>query len=87
MTRSMRRIWAAAAFLAGLNLCAAGVMASVHTTRIGPVAVIWDAPCPAECGGPDDTRPLDTDNASYTCCKAGACRTCSACPFFLRLWC
>jgi hypothetical protein len=87
MTRAMSRTWAVAACIGGLDVLAVGVLASTQEVGVGPVAVIWNAPCPAACGGPTQTRPLDTDNASYACCKGGHCVTCSACPWLLRLWC
>lgn len=80
-----RRLLGVVAALVGLN---AAAFAAASIGEASPFASTTEFRCPPTCGGLDGaTRPVDTDNAEYTCCRGGACRVCDDCAILLKIWC
>jgi hypothetical protein len=71
-------ISASIVFLTGFNVAVGVAIAATSPPVEERRGRVWEAPCPPSCPG---TRPLDTDEATFTCCRGGACRVCHACPF------
>lgn len=85
-----RKSWYAAGLcvLAGMNSVAWGVVAaSAGPDPMSAVGALFNAPCPPACNGQTipgqpPVRRLIDPSTQYTCCKAGLCRTCTACPWY-----
>jgi len=80
-----RRLLGVVAALVGINAAAysaAAVIAPANPER----KTIDVYRCPVACPG---SVRLDIDRAVYPCCRGGACRVCTICPFWKRVlgWC
>lgn len=80
-----RRLLGVVAALVGLN--AAAHSAAAVIAPADPESKTIDVyRCPVACPG---SVRLDIDRAVYPCCRGGACRVCTICPFWKRVlgWC